>query len=285
MGIGNDIKLNKKPDVESVNNNQADAISDSASGSEISIDKTGKLKPVYEDIFSLNQTQQKQATDQIDTMHSNKSISPLQPSDDINTIIKSPQKKPSTAPKKRRNHVGCFVVILLIVLIGLLIWQNNTFFQKYLNIFRRQNGSKDTTPSESSVDSAGIETITGQDYASSTEPQTQPTSQPAAAVNTQTPPAPVISTKSSLLIKILNGNGVSGSAASVKSTLESAGYTIDIVKNAASFSYATTIIYYKTGKSAEATELTTTLSGRTTSTEISDSIAGKYDIVVVVGKK
>ena len=114
--------------------------------------------------------------------------------------------------------------------------------------------------------------------AATVAPQTQSTP-PASA---DTTPAGV--DKSSIKIKLLNGNGVSGSAASVKNTLETAGYTISVTKNAANFNYANTVIYYKTGQEQAAELVKSTFTARTVTTELSDSITGSYTLVIVVGK-
>lgn len=90
--------------------------------------------------------------------------------------------------------------------------------------------------------------------------------------------------KKSIKMSVLNGNGVTNSAVVVKNTLVKAGFTVSAVANAKKFTYATTIIYYKTGKEAEAELVKTALAARSVTTELYDGI-GSYDLQVVVGKK
>lgn len=91
--------------------------------------------------------------------------------------------------------------------------------------------------------------------------------------------------KSTIALKVLNGNGVSGTAAVVADQLRAAGFTIQSVTNAKSFIYSSTIVYYKTGKESEATLVKNSITGRIISIEKSDSAVGALDVVVVVGKK
>lgn len=106
----------------------------------------------------------------------------------------------------------------------------------------------------------------------------------ASKAATETPAAST-SSIADLKIKVLNGNGISNSADSIRDTLVNAGYVIEKVANAKSFSYTKTYIYYKTGKEAEANNIKTVLSGRTCTLDNADSIVGSYDIIVVVGKE
>lgn len=89
---------------------------------------------------------------------------------------------------------------------------------------------------------------------------------------------------SSISIKVLNGNGVSGSAIEAKELLQQNGFTVSEVGNARLFSYQNTTIYYKSGKEAEATLVKDGLGKSGATLTLSDSIVGTFDIVVVVGK-
>jgi len=126
------------------------------------------------------------------------------------------------------------------------------------------------TPTEQTTKEAATATPSTQNNSATTTPMTA--TQPE-------------DTKADLAIKVLNGNGISNSADSVKKTLINAGYTIDKVANAKSFSYTKTYIYHKTGKEKEANAIQIVLSGRNCIIEKSDSIVGTYDIIVVVGKQ
>ncbi len=125
------------------------------------------------------------------------------------------------------------------------------------------------------------EVITQDQATNSSQSQTE-----AAATEATAPAAttPVID-KSTIKIKILNGNGVSGSAASVRNQLTGSGFSVAAITNAKTFSYQTTIIYYHTGKEAEATLVKDAVTGKETALELSDTVTTQHDVVVVVGKK
>jgi len=118
--------------------------------------------------------------------------------------------------------------------------------------------------------------------ASNTAPAAEPAPSPAPTATENT--SPTSPDKASIKIKLLNGNGINGSAASVRKTLETSGFTISIVKNASNFNYKDTIVYYKTGQEQAAELAKAALSSRTVSTELSDSITGSYTLVIVIGK-
>jgi len=100
---------------------------------------------------------------------------------------------------------------------------------------------------------------------------------------TATPTDTVID-KKSIKMSVLNGNGITNSAVVVKNALVKAGFSVSAVANAKKFTYATTIIYYKTGKEAEAELVKAALPTRSVTTELYNGI-GSYDLQVVVGKK
>jgi len=92
--------------------------------------------------------------------------------------------------------------------------------------------------------------------------------------------------KSTLKINLLNGSGVSGAAATAKATLLAAGYTIAHTGNARTFSYTSSMIYYHTGKDAQAALVKVALPALSTTLQLNDTVTGTtYDLVVVVGKK
>ena len=107
------------------------------------------------------------------------------------------------------------------------------------------------------------------------------------AITTGTTATPIADTtinKKLIKMSVLNGNGITNSAVVVKNALVKAGFTVSAVANAKKFTYATTVIYYKTGKEAEAELVKAALPTRSVTTEPYDSI-GSYDLQVVVGKK
>lgn len=95
----------------------------------------------------------------------------------------------------------------------------------------------------------------------------------------------IAATTGNVSLKILNGNGIRGSAESISALLKSNNYTVEKVGNAKTFSYAKTYIYYSNGMETEASKIRALLSNRECILQQSDSLTTGYDLVVVVGKK
>lgn len=178
--------------------------------------------------------------------------------------------------KKQRNSITKWVVLLFLVLIGLLVWQN---YAKIIDVIGLNINSETQNDALPSYDSSA----TGTDYTKTTD-STKTAEKTVETPKTEPTPAPTID-KTKILIEVLNGNGTSGTASATKDNLVGAGFLVDKVTNARSFAYPTSIIYYKTGKEAEANLVKTALSTLTSEITNSDTIVGNYDIVVVVGKK
>lgn len=177
-------------------------------------------------------------------------------------------------PKKHGNPMTKWVVLLILVLIALLVWQN------WSKISKAIGWGDNTTSNDASLPNYNSSTK-GTDYTSSSTGTDTSTSTSTPSTSPATTPS---IDKSKITIQILNGNGVKGSAAAVKTQLVNAGFTVDSVKNALKFSYPSSIIYYKTGKSAEADLVKSTLADRQSELTNDDKIVGNYDIVIVVGK-
>lgn len=169
---------------------------------------------------------------------------------------------------QKRRYTWIFISVLALVLVGVIVYQNYSAITK---LFGRDSTNTVAT------------TSTTPTYEGTVDTQDQVVD--SAATTTPAATAPATTDKSTLKVEILNGNGITGTAAAVKTALTNAGYTISRVTNAKRFTYATSIIYYKTGQEAAATEMKTILSTRTVSIELNDLVAGAYDLVLVVGKK
>jgi len=181
--------------------------------------------------------------------------------------------------KKTGNPMTKWVVLLILILIGLLVWQNYSKILDLIGLNKTSNPSTESSLSDYSSSSSGT------DYTNKSNPaanSSAPTADQSQSATTAT--APTID-KTKITIEVLNGNGISGTAAKVKNQLVNAGFTVDKVANAYKFTYQSTIIYYKTGKSGEADLVKTALSDRQSETNNNDSVVGNYDIAVVVGKK
>lgn len=178
-------------------------------------------------------------------------------------------------PKKHGNPMTKWVVLLLLVLIALLTWQNWSKISKAIGWGNQSESSDEALPKYSS-------TTEGTDYTSgSTSADSSASTTPDQGTTATTTPS---IDKSQITIQVLNGNGISGSANIVKTQLVAAGFTVDSVKNALKFTYQSSIIYYKTGKSAEADLTKNALPDRQCELTNNDSVVGNYDIVIVVGK-
>ncbi len=189
---------------------------------------------------------------------------------------KEPEEKEYFGDKKKKtgNPMTKWVVFLILVLIFLLVYQNYSSVQ---NIFGIQNNKEEDNSSDSLYENDyTTDTLTAEEEATST-PETD------TPAETTTPESLIAADRSSLNISVLNGNGISGSAQNIKTTLTTAGFVVSHVGNALKFSYQNTIIYYNANKDAEAEDLKSVLTDRTCDLLESSSITGSYDIVVVVG--
>ncbi len=175
------------------------------------------------------------------------------------------------------NPMTKWVVILIIILVTLIVYQNYSYILSFFNI--SDNQTDDSLEMESPYDNDyATETQTQEEVDNST-PEESTSDQP---INDTSATTTAID-RSALKISVLNGNGISGSAKTVKVDLETAGYSVLNVGNALKFSYANTAIYYNTDKIVEAEELKDVLSNRTCDLHENSGVAGNYDIVVVVG--
>lgn len=86
---------------------------------------------------------------------------------------------------------------------------------------------------------------------------------------------------SSIDVRVLNGDGTSGLAATVSTALKNAGYTVSGTNNASSFSYTSSQIQYAPGHENVATQFEASISGATQL--VSDSSLSGDQIVFTVG--
>ncbi len=199
-------------------------------------------------------------------------------------IIKAPKQKPVTPksvgdrtreqdkdsffnsqPKEEKSDPLLFYLILglcaIILLVALSVWL----------IYRSLSGAGNSTSSS---------TTTSQPAKTS---ETSTTSSTSSTTTTESATATV--DKSSVKVRVLNGNGRSGEATIVAQALKDDGFVNITTGNAAS-RYATTIIYYNTGKLAEAKAVEKIVSNKYTPTLKEDSsIAKTNDVVVALGDK
>lgn len=178
-----------------------------------------------------------------------------------------------------------FLAVAFLCLIAFFGYKN---YQSYITPANTNTSTTSSTlPTLNSTETTTPATTTTPTADTSTTPATEtPAATPPASTTTPTTPsAPAAINKSTIKLEVLNGNGINGSAAAVKASLEKLGFSVSKLTNARNFNYAESIIYYKTGKQAEAELVKDALTGRTVTIQNSDSVAGSYDVVLVVGKK
>lgn len=100
---------------------------------------------------------------------------------------------------------------------------------------------------------------------------------------------PVAVDKSTIKIRILNGNGVAGDAAKAKKQLEDDGFKVESIANAKRQDYTITEIYHIADKKAqgEAVESALKTAGRTTNLQEAsqDLVGSNFEILVITGEK
>ena len=267
MGISDDIKIKKKSQKEI--NKHVDEIKNP---NEIDIKFNNEQKKDHEEDFfyqdDLNLDQKEEDFFQDD--HNSK---PLEKN------RKKEYQQIREVEKTHGNPMTKWVIMLILILIGLLVWQNYSKISKLIGFNKNADTSSETDLPSYDLNSTGTDYTSQQNQNTST---TNPNADQSQTNSTQTSTPAIDKTK--ITISVLNGNGISGSAGIVKNQLVAAGFVVDKVANAYKFNYQNTIIYFKTGKEAEAELIKTTLSDRQCETNNNDAVAGNYDIVIVVGK-
>ncbi len=114
----------------------------------------------------------------------------------------------------------------------------------------------------------------------------KPTPTPTTAPEPTPQPSPAIA-KSDIKVSVLNGGGTPGAGGKMKTFLEEKGYTVVSVGNAEEYTYESTEILTKSGKSDYAKLLTDDLKadfslGSSSATVDEDAA---YDVQVIVGKE
>ncbi|HOE74907.1 MAG TPA: LytR C-terminal domain-containing protein [bacterium] len=211
-------------------------------------------------------------------------------------IIKAPKQKPVSpkdiANNRRESDKGAFfdrprheskpdvlnyylilavcALLLLVVLAGWLIYKQLTSEGEV-----SQHEEITTTQEEPSNETAKIN---GDSSTKVTLNETPPATTPTT---TQAPTVDKANTK----VRVVNGNGRSGEAQLMKDTLKADGFTNITVGNALS-RYATTVIYYNSGKLAEAQAVEKIVASKyQTSLLESPSVVKDNDVLVALGNK
>ena len=190
-----------------------------------------------------------------------------------------------TAPKDLPKWLSYLILWLIagVLLVILIVINWNT-----IDSLWQKNGTTGTTSSTTETTSSTTTTTTTTSGTSdiSTGSIVAPTGTTATTGTSAASSGATATAKSAIRINLLNGSGVTGAANTTKTTLQTAGYTIAHVGNAKSFNYTASMIYYHSGKAAEAAQVKAALPALSITIELNDTVtATTYDLVVVVGKK
>jgi hypothetical protein len=181
---------------------------------------------------------------------------------------------------KRPRGILVIVILLILLLTGIFLG---------IRYFGGDSGSK----------IQGMLPVTPSPTASPTpEPTEEPTPTEAEEDETPTPdskksgtptPSPTGGTaanKNALTVSVLNGSGVSGVAAEMKTKLTDLGYTVVSTGNADNFDYESVTIKVKPTKKTSLAKLKSDLSSDYTVAEATSDLATSEtaDAVVIVGK-
>ena len=141
-----------------------------------------------------------------------------------------------------------------------------------------------SSPTPTPTASAQASTSPSPTLSSSPTPSTTPTSSISATPTPKATSTPTPTTsKSTITMRVLNGTTTSGLAAQVRTTLQSAGFTVQSIGNANNQTYTSTVIYYATGQLAGAQSVQQALSSYSPTLQESSSLASPDDVLVVVG--
>ncbi|MFA4996256.1 MAG: LytR C-terminal domain-containing protein [Patescibacteria group bacterium] len=195
-------------------------------------------------------------------------------------IDKEEKKPASKSHHRKKSSTKATFWFITLALLGLLIWQN---YPEIVSVAKNKF-FKDKTTETVTDSNKDDEYYTGEKVADTTAEDTS-TANTTTETTQETATATPTIDKANIIMEVLNGNGIKGSADTIRDQLITAGFKVSRVTNAKNFNYATSMIYFKTGKDAEANLVKETLTSLQTTTQNSDSIVGDYDVIVVIGAK
>ena len=197
------------------------------------------------------------------------------------------ETKPKTKKVKEEHNSDGFlfqnlnaknVTWLLIIALAIVVLYQN--FESIKGLFvqpdatSKNSNSSDEYYEGTTSKNSNLSTLTNSNINENTNLSSTPVGSAPAAID-----------KSSIILKVLNGNGIAGSADTVSATLKAAGFSPAKSANARKFTYPESIIYYKTGQEEAANLVEAALPELVATIENSDSVVGTFDVIVVVGKK
>lgn len=224
------------------------------------------------------------------------------------------KKHPSKKRAKSFSYLIKYAIglTLLVILVYFSLGYVNTAIDNWLKLKPIAMEKKPQTKALSNTTSSNnklAETLgTEADLAQETnnaQNQTIPDSQTSTSAQFQTPPAtqtqasesaptqeqpaetkPVEINKSAIKIRVLNGNGIWKAAQIARDLLVKDGFKVLSTGNADNRKYETTLVYFHSGKTAEADLVLKTLESKyQVSKEENNTLTKNSDVLVVIGKK
>lgn len=188
-----------------------------------------------------------------------------------------------TLPKKKRQEV---IITVTLVIIAFLVASLITKYSSQTQPTIKAKKSTDTSELKFTRNSDAPKNPEKSDASAAVDPFKPLTADVAKEVATVDATAKETIAKNSFKIRILNGNGITGDAAKIKSDLVAKGYDVGTVGNA-KLKYPLTEIYYLDNYQPQADMVSKDLSSR--KTELKEAEAGligtNYNILVVIGKE
>lgn len=207
------------------------------------------------------------------------SLLPKKPS----TQIKFTEEQAFMPKRKNRKIVVGGIISFVVVLLGFLVWYFDLLPQRRLfdGLFPTQSISP--LPSLTGEPSSVLLPTLTPEEEPTPEPTLEPTLEPTPELTPEPTPEPV--DKGSLTIRVLNGNGVTGSAAQARVFLAEKGYNAVASENADHFNYTKTVIKIKPGNDRLLEVLKADLAERFQLDEVQSLPEDQdVDIIVIVGK-
>lgn len=190
-----------------------------------------------------------------------------------------PSRRPSSAAPRRLLWLSSAGAVLIIaVFFGLQA--GSRVFDQWADLTPLEVVADEVvpepTPEEAAVSTSSVTPASGE--TASANPFTGTVTEQVAPPPVEAPPPAAVPLK----VRVLNGNGRTGSAQQAAAVLQKAGIEVVSSGNAKTYSYARTIVYYPAGKKEAAEQVAAALTGYSTSVQ-EHAVANGYDSLVVIG--
>lgn len=201
--------------------------------------------------------------------------------DIIASPVKKPNPKPTPTHSPHKKHSNTWSYLGLVIIIFLIVADvsnnsNNKNQTQITPVSQNQNSSESKVLGESNNQS------TEQNSTPATDTTTLSNTQESTATNNQTNQNTF--EISQIKIRILNGSRTAGAATATKEKLEKQGFVVDSIGTAKN-KYNNSIIYYNKDKKSVAAMVQLALENQNITLEQNPSLAGNYDVLVIIGAK